>query len=146
VVERLNSLFEDNPQLVVYEPGEADTETFERTPSKRRDGSARVTAIHENFRLFCTANVARIHSQKLSTALMNRCVRLALPAIDWRLESQVFTEEWREHELYALCKHKLGGLIGGEEFAVRTAWRARQLSLCAAHARLPGCAPFMLRR
>jgi hypothetical protein len=117
VIERLNSLFEDNPELIVYE---ADGEVFRRPGPRNAKSSAEhnFTPIHENFRLFCTANTGRIHSQKLSTALMNRCVRLALPAIDWEVESLVVTN-WAAHEIHQLCRHGLNGVVGGEEFAVR---------------------------
>jgi hypothetical protein len=161
VVERLNSLFEDNPELVIYE---ADGEKFfrprkdgastappmSRQPTAeagevkasappagdaapKKDARAEVktslTPIHENFRLFCTANTARTQSQKLSTALVNRCVRLSLPPIDYGLEDALSrpNDDWLTHEVYHLCKHGLGGIVGGEEIAVGdAAVRTRQ--------------------
>lgn len=44
---------------------------------KQSDGS-----IHPDFRIFATANMHRAHSHKLSSALLNRVIRLWLPALD----------------------------------------------------------------
>ena len=72
VVERLLSLFEENPSLTVYE-GES-TKTFTRD-----DG------IDENFRLFLTSNPERIYTNKLSTPLLNRVIRIWIDPLDFKL-------------------------------------------------------------
>lgn len=52
VVERLNSLFEEEPVLNLYEYSKGKELTL-------GDG------IHQNFRVFATANMHRIHSSKV---------------------------------------------------------------------------------
>ncbi|CAF3117103.1 unnamed protein product [Rotaria sp. Silwood2] len=71
VLERLNSLTEDNPMLSLYENSGGQILTQEP------DGG-----IHPNFRLFATANLNRVHSNKLSSAFLNRVIRIWLPAMD----------------------------------------------------------------
>ncbi|GBG29381.1 Dynein heavy chain, cytoplasmic [Hondaea fermentalgiana] len=74
VLERLNSLFEADPSLALLESGSSDVFTA--------DGRDQTTPIHSEFRIFCTANAERINSFKLSSAFLNRVIRLWLPAID----------------------------------------------------------------
>ncbi|CAF4694006.1 unnamed protein product, partial [Rotaria sp. Silwood1] len=69
VLERLNSLTEDNPMLSLYENSKGEI-------LKENKG------IHPNFRLFTTANLNRIYSNKLSSAFLNRVIRICLPQID----------------------------------------------------------------
>ncbi|KAK9820719.1 hypothetical protein WJX74_002690 [Apatococcus lobatus] len=70
IIERLNSLMEETPSLNLYEHGTGHE-------LKRSDGT-----IHEDFRIFATANMHRVHSHKLSAALLNRVIRIWLPALD----------------------------------------------------------------
>ena len=69
VVERLNSLLEADASFHLIERGE-DEEAVRR-------GSG----IHPNFRVFFTSNPSRRHASKLSSAFLNRVVRLALPPL-----------------------------------------------------------------
>ena len=70
VLERLNSLTEDEATLSL-------DEHFDDLVLSRVDRS-----INENFRLFTTADLNRIHANKLSSAFFNRVIRLSLPQID----------------------------------------------------------------
>eukprot|EP00467_Chlorarachnion_reptans_P010801 CAMPEP_0114502740 /NCGR_PEP_ID=MMETSP0109-20121206/9264_1 /TAXON_ID=29199 /ORGANISM="Chlorarachnion reptans, Strain CCCM449" /LENGTH=7408 /DNA_ID=CAMNT_0001680699 /DNA_START=96 /DNA_END=22323 /DNA_ORIENTATION=+ len=70
VIERLNSLFEEDSELAIYE--HSNGEKFSRSNG----------TIHPHFRIFATANTKRLHSHKLSSALLDRCVRVWLPQID----------------------------------------------------------------
>jgi midasin len=69
VLERLNSLTEDNPMLSLYENSNGQLLT-------QNNG------IHSNFRLFTMANLNRIYSNKLSSAFLNRVIRIWLPPVD----------------------------------------------------------------
>lgn len=62
VVERLNSLLEDNPTLNLYEHSAGELLT-------------RDSGIHKDFRLFATSNSSRVNSNKLSKAFLNRVIR-----------------------------------------------------------------------
>lgn len=42
----------------------------------------RSDGIHQDFRIFATANMHRAHSHRLSSALLNRVIRIWLPALD----------------------------------------------------------------
>ena len=89
VVERLNSLLEEEPTLNITERGAGQTLTL-------ADGS-----IHASFRLFLTANVLRQSSNKLSGALLNRTIRIWLQPID------------TVSDALQLVEHGLGGVSGG---------------------------------
>ncbi|CAF1156114.1 unnamed protein product, partial [Adineta ricciae] len=93
VLERLNSLTEEDSFLYLHE--HPDQRIF-----KRSDGT-----IHENFRLFTTANFNRIYSNKLSEAFLTRVIRFSLPQID------------QTDQLEHLVKTQLADLSGGHEFA-----------------------------
>lgn len=78
VVERLNSLMEDEPRLHLYEHADGETLSY--------DGGT----IHKDFRLVATANFGRPGAHKLSSALLNRVICQHMPALDagghaWRL-------------------------------------------------------------
>jgi MoxR-like ATPase len=102
VVERLNSLFEDPPFLSLYE--------------KSDGGIFNQSNIHPNFRIFCTANVGRIFSNKLSSALLNRCIRIWLPTLDSGL-TIIAPSQIVEHDLYFLLVDKFSGLSGNRVLA-----------------------------
>ncbi len=70
VIERLNSLLEDEPTLNLIEMGSGEELT--------RDNGG----IHPDLRIFATANTRRIGSNKMSSALLNRLLRLWLPPLD----------------------------------------------------------------
>ena len=101
VVERLNSLLEEKPMLNLYEHAEGKVLT-------REDG------IHPEFRLFATANIYRKNSNKLSSAFLNRMVRIWLPQIDSEL---VQSESVIDTDLMELTKMKLGGVSAGLELS-----------------------------
>jgi MoxR-like ATPase len=102
VIERLNSLFEHPPFLSLYEKSEGTIYT-------KAD-------IHPNFRIFCTANVGRVHSNKISSALLNRCIRIWSPTLDHNLthfpESRI-----ADHDLTFLLTQKFSGLSGTRDLA-----------------------------
>ena len=70
VMERLNSLAEHDPQLVLFEGGKNEVLT-------RKNGG-----IHKDFRLFATNNTDRSKLNNLSSALINRCITINLSHID----------------------------------------------------------------
>jgi len=74
VIERLNSLLEDNPMLNLIEDSDGKV-------LKQGDG------IHSDFRFFATANVYRKNSNKLSSAFLNRMIRIWLPKMDYEIKS-----------------------------------------------------------
>jgi MoxR-like ATPase len=80
VIERLNSLMEDDPILSLYEYSEGEVLT-------RENGK-----IHPNFRLFTTANLKRAYSNKLSSAFLNRVIHIWLPQLDAELDPQKVEE------------------------------------------------------
>ena len=100
VVERLNSLFETNPFLSLYENSKGDV-------------LSTGNGIHKDFRIFATANMARLHSNKLSSALLNRCIRLWLPGLDQDLT----IDNAEAHDITRMLKPSLAGVSGGEELA-----------------------------
>eukprot|EP00397_Hematodinium_sp_SG-2012_P000002 GEMP01000002.1.p1 GENE.GEMP01000002.1~~GEMP01000002.1.p1 ORF type:complete len:4987 (+),score=1049.94 GEMP01000002.1:46-15006(+) len=89
VMERLNSLMEEEPSLTLYEG--TDTEEL------------RVNAgIHPDFRIFATANPQRISTQKLSSAFRNRMLVVRVNP----LESEL-----------AIAKSLVADVQGGDELA-----------------------------
>lgn len=109
-IERLNSLTEDDPFLKIFEnTGE------ELTRTKPVDGGSKQAGmIHEDFRLFATANMVRVGSNKLSGAFLNRMLRIWLPAIDHGLEA---TADVRTHDTWPILTSMLQGVHGGYECA-----------------------------
>ena len=99
VLERLNSLTEEKPMLSLYENSDGKV-------LRRGEG------IHENFRLFTTANLNRIYSNKLSSAFLNRVIRLWLPVID-----EIDPEKPKESDLYELVSHQLIKIPAGKQLA-----------------------------
>jgi hypothetical protein len=73
VIERINSLLEEQPTLHLTEVAYGDKLTVDNG------------GIHSEFRVFATANMQRVHTNKLSTALLNRVLRIWLPPIDAEL-------------------------------------------------------------
>ena len=88
VVERLNSLIEEEPMLNLYEASEAANLTLENG------------GIHEEFRLFATSNTQRINSNKISTAFLNRVIRIWLPSIDKDLNFSEMADQSIKRDIY----------------------------------------------
>ena len=84
VMERINSLLEESPILNLYEYSDGVQLTLENG------------GIDPRFRLFSTANMQRVNSNKLSSAFLNRVIRIWLPAIDHNLK----IEDPQANELY----------------------------------------------
>ena len=103
VLERLNSLTEDPPMLSLDENSHGQVLT-------QRNGG-----IHPNFRLFTTANVNRIYANKLSSAFLNRVIRIWLPPID---ECQLDSDsKVTQTDLYELLVAQLSSIAAGEQLA-----------------------------
>eukprot|EP00953_Heterococcus_sp_UTEX-ZZ885_P016881 9474-Heterococcus_DN1.PRE.2 len=73
VIERISSLLEEQPTLHLTEVANGDELTVDNG------------GIHSEFRVFATANMRRVHTNKLSTALLNRVLRVWLPPLDAEL-------------------------------------------------------------
>ncbi|CAF3680158.1 unnamed protein product [Rotaria sp. Silwood1] len=101
VLERLNSLTEDNPILNLYENSDGQILT-------QQNGG-----IHQNFRLFTTANLNRIYTNKLSSAFLNRVIRLWLPSMD--LDLQITNV--KTSDLYELVCSNLSNIPAGKQLA-----------------------------
>jgi hypothetical protein len=101
VMERLNSLFEDSPSLTLYE--HSDGEVLSRATGN----------IHQDFRLFATADPGRVSAHKLSSALLNRVIRIQLLPLDSHLAPATADQ----HDLLHILVHKFAGVHGGYELA-----------------------------
>ncbi|CAF1361581.1 unnamed protein product [Adineta steineri] len=99
VLERLNSLTEDNPILSLYENSNGQILT-------QLSGG-----IHPNFRLFTTANLNRIYTNKLSSAFLNRVIRLWLPSMD----SDLHIANIQRSDLYELVCSNLSNIPAGNQ-------------------------------
>ncbi|CAF1360682.1 unnamed protein product [Adineta steineri] len=99
VLERLNSLTEDNPILNLYENSNGQILT-------QKNGG-----IHPNFRLFTTANLNRIYTNKLSSAFLNRVIRLWLPSMD----SDLHITNIKTSDLYELVCSNLSHIPAGNQ-------------------------------
>jgi MoxR-like ATPase/uncharacterized protein YegL len=112
VMERLNSLFEEKPFLSLYE--------------KAQDDILSGATIHKGFRIFCTANVERINSNKISAAMLNRCIRFWVPALDeiilkgsdGALSALNSDTEIVRLPLYQIVLNQLEGVSGAREIAL----------------------------
>jgi hypothetical protein len=102
VLERLNSLTEDEPELNLYEYSEGAV-------LRAKDGT-----IHRGFRLVMTANPGRIGTHKMSAAFCNRVVQMWLPELDHGLTAS----NAEQHDLYSLISSKFNGVAGGHELAL----------------------------
>ncbi|CAF4763759.1 unnamed protein product, partial [Rotaria sp. Silwood1] len=115
VLERLNSLMEEKPMLSLYE--NSDGKVLRKRDKKllnKDDGevSSKDDEIHENFRLFTTANLNRIYSNRLSSAFLNRVIRLWLPSIDDDDPKHVANSD-----LYELLSTQLVKIPAGKQLA-----------------------------
>lgn len=108
VIERLNSLFEEKPFLSLYEKSQGE--------------ELKGDLIHSNFRIFCTANVGRVQSNKISAAMLNRCIRIWLPPLDEGIDAAMDESDeirlLQSHSLFQLLRHRLSGISGSTEIAV----------------------------
>ena len=98
-----------------------------RSPSK--DPCA---VISPDFRLFATANMQRVHCNKLSRAFLNRMIRIWLPALDADLpESRFEGVGVCSHDTFPIVASMLAGVHGGNELcSIALAFhRAVQLGL-----------------
>eukprot|EP01038_Epipyxis_sp_PR26KG_P004737 gene4737-6644_t len=128
VMERLNSLFEENPFLSLYE--KAEGEILDRKN------------IHINFRIFATSNINRTNSNKISPAMLNRCIRIWLPPLDTGLRSDVGDAEFpatekeadfaENHSLFKIIQNKLSGVSGTSELAIVSLLFHRRTKMCIA--------------
>lgn len=100
VMERLNSLTEERPVLNVYEHADGEELTREK-------------GIHPDFRIFSSANIQRIYTNKLSSAYVNRVIRIWLPTMDDDLRFDAVENS----DLFDLLKHQLGGVSAGAQLA-----------------------------
>ena len=94
VIERLNSLFEDDPTLNLVESG--------------GDMLSIGNGIHENFRIFVTANGQRPNSYKLSAAFLNRVIRIWLEAMD----SNISKKTCIKHDSFGIINSLLPDIAG----------------------------------
>jgi midasin len=76
-LERLNSLFEKDRVLNVFESGEG---VVYRDGACADDSEPGVAPVHEDFRIFATANPRRVNTHSLSAAFLNRMVSSPNPA------------------------------------------------------------------
>ena len=106
VIERLNSLIEETPMLNLYEGSESAILTLENK------------GINEEFRLFATSNMQRISSNKLSSAFLNRVIRIWLPSIDKDINFSENTDPEIKCELYTFLNNK-GNSLGKIEPVIK---------------------------
>jgi MoxR-like ATPase len=105
ILERLNSLLEDVPSLGLYESG--TEEVLERGKG-----------LHNDSRIFLTADGSRQGANALSAAVLNRVIVIYLPAIDDVLHSSPCEstsgkkEDWSD--LKSLLLPIVNGVMGGE--------------------------------
>lgn len=105
VIERLNSLLEDEPTLNLIEMGSGEELT--------RGNSG----VHPELRIFATANTRRVGSNKMSSALLNRLLRLWLPPLDDALEVGSGAERLEAHDLFAIVFEMLPNFPGKVKIA-----------------------------
>ncbi|CAF4794749.1 unnamed protein product, partial [Rotaria sp. Silwood1] len=101
VLERLNSLTEDNPMLSLYEKSSGEI-------LNQKHG------IHPNFRLFTTANLNRVHSNKLSSAFLNRVIKIWLPSMDADININTI-DSIKSNDLYELLGVQLADVPAGKQ-------------------------------
>eukprot|EP00936_MAST-01D_sp_MAST-1D-sp1_P000599 g599.t1 len=109
VVERLNSLMESTPVLNLYEHADGDEMT--------RDNGK----IHTDWRIFATANLRRPGSNKLSSALLNRMLRISLPELDIEPSTDPlnsFDED--KYQVAQICDGLLKQTVGGNQLSAIT--------------------------
>ncbi|XP_057291392.1 uncharacterized protein LOC130614024 [Hydractinia symbiolongicarpus] len=89
VMERLNSLAESDPQLVIFEGGKHEVLT-------RLNGG-----IHKDFRLFATHNTDNSRKNNISDAFINRCIVINLTVIDLypQLNEMAVTDDAHEFDM-----------------------------------------------
>lgn len=100
VLERVLSLFEETPFLNLYEHSEGKVMTVENGE------------IHEKTRIFATADFKRINTNKLSSPLLNRMIKIWLPEIDSDVVGKSL-EEIENHETTEILAQRFGSYAGG---------------------------------
>ena len=100
VVERLNSISEENRELVIYEGGDVTH-----------------VKIKPEFRLFMTSNPTRVQGIKLSGALINRVIRFCLSPIDHDC-AVIDLKGVEESDAYSIVAAQLAGINGGDNVAL----------------------------
>lgn len=109
VIERLNSLLEERPTLNLYESPDGDELSLENL------------TISDKFRFFATANIYRKNSNKLSSAFLNRMIRIWLPRMDAELAASNDVGEDAGVEIsdvFKLVLLKFSGTSAGRELAL----------------------------
>jgi hypothetical protein len=102
VMERLNSLTEDHPTFNLYEHSKGETL------------SKAAGTIHPSVRLFATSNTRRPQSHKLSSALLNRVLKIQLPPMDHGLSR----DNASTHPLLVIVQRSFANISGGAELAL----------------------------
>jgi MoxR-like ATPase len=118
VIERLNSLFEDEPTLNLIELGDGESLTAEN-------------GIHMEFRIFSTSNTNRKNSHRLSGAFLNRVLRIWLPPLDATLVSSKAPQDLQKHDVFDIVCARLPDAPGKAklaEFILRLHQEALRLS------------------
>lgn len=98
VIERINSLLEEEPTLNIYEHHDGDELSYANK------------SIHKNFCIFSTANTQRESSNKLSSAFLNRVIRIWLPKMDEGLheyvtqDDKIIDDKIKNNEIYNISK------------------------------------------
>ena len=114
VIERMLSLFEEEPFLNLYEHSEGEK-------------LSRQCGIHPDTRLFATADLRRINTYKLSNPLLNRMIKIWLPEVDAGVSEATTFEPLEKHEVVEIVSEKFASHAGGD--------MAAQF-LCFVHARV----------
>ena len=91
VIERINSLLEEKPSLNIYEYHDGE------------ELSSQNGKIHSKFRLFTTFNIRRESGNKLSSAFLNRVIKICLSPLD----NQLSTGNLLSHEAFQIAETKL---------------------------------------
>jgi MoxR-like ATPase len=103
VVERLNSLAEEHPMLNLFESDKPEL----------LEGKS----IHAGFRLLATASFNREQSNKLSSAFLNRLIRIWLDAGDIDLRSSQPLSSPLDADAYMVVRNILQGMYGGKHMS-----------------------------
>lgn len=101
VIERILSLFEETPFLNLYEHSEGRVMTVGKG------------GIHPKTRIVATADIKRINTNRLSTPLLNRMIKIWFPEIDADVTEKSLTE-LEHHEAVVILSKRFscaGGIV-----------------------------------